>query len=249
VADFLIVSHARAGNVLLASILNQHPRLFCAGEIYNTNAEHEHARYARSVLGRPDPLRAEDLPEFLERCRQKEKRESVGATLFSQPTHRLTTDEVLRYVQSDMKVILLYRQNLLKAFYSWRQALHSNVWHLDQTGAPIKWEGAGPPNVAAGELDYLDVAEARTWIEQTEGFLRRVNARLAARPAGGLRISYEELCGEHGSSLREVVSRMFAYLGVEEVPYEVKTLRTTAPTVYQKVKNREQLSAELGYPL
>ncbi len=246
---FLLVGHPRAGNVFLTKILNQHPRAYCAGEVFNCNPAHEHVAYAAAALGRPAPIAAADLPELLARVGEREGRSCVGVTVFRHPVHTLSDDDVSRLIDAGPKVIVLARRNLLRAYFSWVRACRTNLWHYDGAGQPILWKGAPAPDLRNDDIDRLDVAAAKDWVQGTERFLKLVRERLAARGDRGLELSYEDLCSPNRAAAEPAVRAVFDYLGLDPVPFTVETLPTTDRTAYDRVQNRRELEASLGYAL
>jgi hypothetical protein len=246
---FILLGHPRAGNIFLTRILNQHPELFCAGEVFNVNWEHEHVFYARQTMDLTAPLTPDQLPKFFEACSRREARPNIGVTLFGPlgHGHTLSTEQAAQLVREGHPVLLLQRRNLLRSYCSWKLAFRSSIWHFDENGQPIAWRGCGTPTEMQEPL-HIDVGEAEGWISRTKGFLEAMEAALRGRQAPWLPLYYEDLCCADPIQSRNEVRKIFEYLGVKDFPYTVKTLPTRGHRASGEIANRAELESRLGMP-
>jgi hypothetical protein len=248
---FIIVGHPRSGSSFLAAVLNQHPDVFCASEILHVTPDQDGAAYGRRILG-GDSVSPSNLDEFLQKTARTERRSCIGFTLFDNRQHTLTDAEAASLVsRSNLRVILLIRQNLLKAFLSWKRGMESGLWHLDASGQPII--GADQKN---GEIkvDYLlsevSVDEAREWITRTKTFLDNVEQSLRRTRRDFVHMTYEDLCMRGDPHTLLQVNRILEFLGVPPLDsFEHRRRKIATRQAYQAIANREELIRVLGYEL
>ena len=124
---FIILSTPRTGSTLLQAYLNQHPGIFCQGEIYNT----DHLK----LHGKPQKIKREqqeDVIKFLYTYGfglHFAKLKAVGFKLFYR--HFSKQNRLWEHIAADtsIKIIHLNRENYLKTLVSHKIARKTNQWH------------------------------------------------------------------------------------------------------------------------
>jgi len=247
---FVILSHPRSGNHFLDAVLRQHSRVFPAGEIFHrTYSTGNEPWYAARVLG-GERVSLANLDVFFERVARKEGADRVGIRVFDARQHKLTDDEVAGLcLRSDIKVIMLARRNLLKAYLSRKRARLTGVWEV-----PVRAQADGAHCVVVGEKDdtlgCVDVEEAQRWIERTRGFLYYVKSRLEMAQKPYLKMFYEDLCLDGRTQTARLIETVFDHLGVPPLPtFAVKTRKQATPSFYESIQNRDELVRQFGYSL
>jgi len=248
--QFVIVSHPRSGSNFLRDILNQHPRVFEAGEPFHANfavATHQ------SEVLKQERLSLDNVERCLTNVAASESVEAIGFTLFNQTSgHVLSDSEAVQLaLKDDLRVIFLIRRNLLKAFVSLKRALLTGAWHVDAAGNLVHWPHSTTPlDALERQIGPINVDEAREWIAKSKEFLSCVEQSLRSQGKEYCTIFYEDLCLESPSrSLREV-NRMLRFLKLKRLRRFTPTLSKVAShAFYESIPNRQELIDALGYDL
>lgn len=215
-ARFIICSHARIGSYMLATALDAHPDLRVAGEVF----------LDPRPFGLPDvrcitPLTLSDQPSrdessryigaltsanFIEEAFRRYDGIIASRLLLS------SWEYLLDRLQTDVRIILMDRRNLLRAFCSLKIGLKDNSWHVGDRKASLMLDH---PTTRA---DYdpqkqgtvrVEPSALRSYLSEYEQLLRTFREKLRAYPL--MDVVYEDLCAD----LDATMSRVQAFLGVE----------------------------------
>lgn len=230
--------------------LNSHPDVFEFGEVFHGNPEV--SIYPAQILGK-NQLPFDDLDLLMDKLASERQVEATGFTLFSAAKGHLLDYQAAAMLASrpDIEVILLVRQNLLKAYVSLKRALLTGFWHVDAAGKLVDWAHTIPlPDAREHAIGPIDVAEAKEWILEAQAYLTFVENTVAASGKKLHKLHYENLCLEgKARSLREV-NRILAFLGLRRLKqYEPKFGRTGDKDFYHSIQNRQELVRMLGFDL
>jgi len=266
---FVMVAHPRSGTNFLGSILNQHPRAFWAGEVFQPDpaarryvwekasefqALGHGSRQARfSPHGPEQEPTLDGLDGLLGRFGQVTRREVVGFSLFSQEAgHVLTDPEVAALVlRRAVQPILLVRRNLLKAFVSLKRALATGAWHLDGSGNLVQYPNqVSRPNSLHQWMGAIDPGEAQAWIRSTARFLDQLESTLQRAGKPYLKLHYEDLCLSGQAMTCWEIDRTLAFLGLDPLrEFQIQRRQTAAAEFYDAIPNRRELIDATGFDL
>jgi LPS sulfotransferase NodH len=268
---FVLVAHPRSGTHFLREILNQHAKVFEAGEVFSSNPDIKRYFFQKANGFRPfgqapddsgfteedvaRPLTWNDLDWFSNECAKVQNKETIGVTLFNQlMDHSLSDGEVTSLLRrKDVTPIFLVRKNLLKAWVSLKRALTTRAWHLDGSGTLLDCPiDAGPqaPDAMIRLPEAFDVQETQAFIESTRAFLDQAEAALQQDGKPYLKVYYEDLCLSGQARTRLEINRVVSFLGLDPLPsYEVKRSQTASGEFYDAIPNRQELVDATGYDL
>lgn len=124
----LLLGTARVGSTLLQSYLNEHPEIYCEGEIYNT----DHLKMYGKASKLKEQMNNEPL-RFLNNYgypKHSKKIKFAGFKLFYSHFNTEKTKILWDYLfeNKDIKVIHIKRKNLLRNFVSLKIAAKTNEW-------------------------------------------------------------------------------------------------------------------------
>jgi glycosyltransferase involved in cell wall biosynthesis len=218
ISHFLLLSHPGAGSHALKQVFNQHPHIYCAGEIFNADFKHNDADYLRKLVQFHYPNSGQSMfeglqllwmPEFLNLCAQDQQCAVVGVELFAPPYHTLQLYEIAALIDSGYKIIFLRRQNLLNATESL-----DKVHHIDETFFEVN---TLPSNESSKIQVKQDYTTFKSWIEAQSYYLTFIEKELEKRSYKYLDLFYENLFNEHGGLSEQELTKIFAYLNVEPI--------------------------------
>jgi protein O-GlcNAc transferase len=236
-SSFIIISHPGAGSTWLKQILNQHPEIFCAGEILHHDESHVDTAYAKQLMQLSEPLKLFHVPEYLQLFANDKQCEIVGFTLFGSPHHILNFNEIASLIESGYKIIFLQRQNLFDAFCSFQKDDTSKIEDVPQL---MFKEPANIIQIQPNGLS-IDLEIASQWISQTQSYITFVKQQLQKRQYQYLEVNYEDLYGENVDDIGEIFFRIINYLEVENTELTIKQTHTTE-NFSQIVENYGELS-------
>jgi LPS sulfotransferase NodH len=246
---FAVIAHPRSGSSFLQDILNQHSRVFEAGEVFHVDPET--SKYPLEIL-KKERLGMDDLDLFLTTLASLRQVDTIGFTLFSRPQHVLSDDEAATLAaKRDMQVVFLIRRNMLKAFISWKRGMLTGLWHIDETGRVInypKWQPA--PDVLEQPIGEVDISEAREWIARNKDFLELIEGKLKMIGKSYHKIFYEDLCLKGNQRTLQEVNGALRFLGLEKLAaFEIRKRKMATKSFYQSIPNWQELVDALGYEL
>jgi hypothetical protein len=207
-SPFVILHTARCGSHYLASILNNHPNIKCLGEILNSRILDEHDN-------RP-------WADILSEIKNSEKQVGFLLPVGIVP---YIEEEITNWVQSVPIKILLYRENDLERYLSYKLALENEVWV--ESDIPKKYEKK-KAEFYLKEL-LLQVVEQRRRIKIGEGLNPDIT------------LNYEELT----TSTEKSIGRILNLLRQPKDLLEIKkvTTKQNPEAPKEKVTNPNALDA------
>ena len=124
---FVIISQYRSGSTMLCRTLNEHPELKVGEEIL-------HKDHEKMVDWRKQIINEKQNANFLNKNFIKSAFQRINGFKIML-TQIEKNSEILEYLKSikDLKIMLLYRINFLKAFVSLKVALHTNIWQKENS--------------------------------------------------------------------------------------------------------------------
>ena len=194
---FVILAMPRSGSTMLATALNAHGSISCAGEALNRRYEwygdpshfgprrrrlHVRATLAACWLGSGLHSHCVGLKVLDEQLRRYYGQSAA-------PLHSLLAD-----VGATCRVVLCVRHNLLESYVSLQRAHATGVWFREACavlGNAAQDHGQGEHRLPQGQL-LVSPADLSRHVRETRAFWRRAVAADAAA-CGALLVSYEEL--------------------------------------------------------
>jgi LPS sulfotransferase NodH len=242
---FILLGHHRCGSTLLAGSLHYHQNVNMFGEIFNDNLQERRKAYSKGIIHcreegplsvtEHDYYESGDAAEFLERSiffKRYAEPVAVGFKLFYN-TCRDEPDmmKAWRYLvaDKDLRVIHLYRRNLLESLLSLSIALITGQWHLP--------EGREPERHPAG-AEPIDLP-----IEYCEEYFKEIDelrqtTREEFRDHQILEITYEE---DLSRSYQETYARVCNFIGVPREEAEVTLLKQAMRKPAEQINNYAEL--------
>jgi hypothetical protein len=242
VQPFVLVAHARSGSSLLMDALGQHPHILNCDELFGDTEEERPdlplsfqrfnpsspIRYRNSQSGRdflhhifyeaahPLPLRAVGCKILHNQC------------LFSPSARTVWT--FLRS-RRDIRIIRLFRRNLLAAWVSLETAFQTQQWHL-------------APDLESHEREKrIEVPPQSVSIPKFEGYAREVLSfqhRSDRRFRNHATISIEyhaDLCRAFDPSMQ----RIYGFLGLDNYPPRMRTAKQRRRPLRDQVTNYDEI--------
>lgn len=248
---FVLLAHARSGSTMLVRSLAEHRHVRMFGELFNPD-ENERAR-AYSQISRCKAARrrkitpamyyrqGEDGAEFLaERVFYKRYYEGwikcVGFKIFyTQARDTLNAKNAWKYLleNTHIRVIHLYRFNLLETYLSYRIALLTDQWALlpqevskQKEVPPLRLE----PDDCAAFFD--EMVASRQW------------ARKAWKDHSILELTYEkDLCSGYDATLAQVED----FICVRHEPAEQRLAKQARRQPREQISNYDELKEYFRY--
>lgn len=235
---FVILAAERTGSNLLAGLLDSHPDMIAAGELFNPLVRKSGDlpwRLARkSEVAALAALRESDPVAFLERLAEQAGGAGLGFFGFKLLYfHADKCEPARRHLagNAQVRVLHLTRQNLLRRYVSLLRAKATGEWQrrADEGGPQQQ------PKVAVSLPEFLkDAARIRAWEQD-------YRAAFAGHPV--LELTYEELSEDPAGVGRRAVE----FLGGDpEAPLDVRTRKTGVDPLRDAVSNYDELSEQLA---
>lgn len=213
---FVVISQPRTGTHLVRTTLEQHDDVRCAWEPFNDKAV-EHFSYGIDVG------HAEILRQIWESGTQ-----TCGFVVHwlhgRSPRAWDGLWETLRR-DDELRIVHLWRRDLLAQHLSHRRALMSNAW-LEMDSDPLAGRVPTPMQLSLRELALA--------LTELQG---RVSDQLSFRSSDALFVQYESLSDD----LQPEADRIFEYLGLRSVPVRAIT-RKMAGAVEAELVNGESMA-------
>jgi hypothetical protein len=237
---FMITCAPRTGSTLLRTYLQSHPDILCHGEVYAPDTAGALAGRYEALLR--DPKRRHSLTEYRDRHQipflykvvyDSQGRRAVG--------HKLKYDELLlaKFSQTreairddaDIKVIHLYRENLLERFVSWWIVNHlSGVTLQRQGNVDLTFDPV-----------FIPAAACKQSFDETTSRFEYFDAFFAAHPLH--HVSFEQLAGpDRQRHLGEILD--FLHVPRRELTSELK--KVTPTDLRNVVRNYAELKASFA---
>jgi len=213
---FAVFSQARSGSQLLRGLLNQHPRLWCEGEVMLRFVQ---TRWPRMLFP----------AAYLEGLASRSSPTVYGCLLRQSQLWRCCPDPQgfpAELARRGWQLIHLQRRNRLRLALSFLRAEALQRWHLERGS---RAGGERPTIDPRALLDYL------RWTDQARAFEEEALSRVVA-----LKLVYEEDL-ESQSSHQATADRVFEFLGLPSAPVQAPLRRTGEGQLPDLVSNWQQL--------
>jgi LPS sulfotransferase NodH len=212
----IILTSGRTGSTLLVSLLNNHPKILCNGEI----------------LARPR-LSADRLMKGRSSMAWFSRKRAYGMAVH--PRHVFEVQRIAdpngwirRKAAGGWHVIYLYRENRLNQAISMEKSHVQGQWHY-RAG-----EGGSPPI----SIEPARVMSALYRFEYEE---RQIKEMLEG--VGHLSFGYESALGDQESQ-NETLALIYETLGVANVPTTTHLVKSNPPSPREMVNNFDEIAAE-----
>ncbi len=213
---FAVVSQARSGSQLLRGLLNQHPQLWCEGEVMLRFVQ---TRWPRMLFP------AAYLEGLASRCGLR----VYGCLLRQSQLWRCCPDSQSfpsELARRGWQLIHLQRGNRVRLALSFLRAEALQRWHLERgRGAVAERPYISPRSL----LDYL------RWTDQARTFENEAMSRVAA-----LKLFYEQDL-QPQQRHQATADRVFEFLGLPSAPVQAPLRRTGEGPISELVSNWQQL--------
>jgi len=252
----------RTGSNMLVSALDSHPRIVCFREIFNFTFPD--IDYAVQGYRRDDPdaiaLRKRDPAAFLRTriyAQNPAVVDAVGWKFIYE--HFWDYPGLIEALQSDkaLRIIHLKRRNGLRAFLSYKMALHTGRWQRpkrsrSRLGARLASVARHPGRAAAALLGrareqvaesdrriMLAPRECIEYIQMREKQMAHFEGLFSSHQR--LDVQYEDLVTDRQGEF----ARAQAFLGVEQKPLVEKVERQNPGTLRDLVQNYDELASAI----
>ncbi len=207
---FVLFASARSGSTLLASALDRHRHMECAGEVLN----HRYQVYG-DLRGRGPERLARHVRALLPAAGPA----AAGVKVLTEQLdlHGWPADRLLASV-GDPPVLVLYRRSLLESYVSLKIAFKNDVWYS---------------SVANSESVEVDRDAFLVWADRERGRWRRLLSSLDGRRV--LVLEYADVA----DNLAATVGRIEAFLGCPPDPGLARpaSVRQNPQPLEEKVAN------------
>lgn len=225
---FFISFFERSGSTLLADLLDSHPDISCMREVFYE------FRTAGGLARKPEFATREAALEQVERIYSNDAR--ARGFKFKYPTQYQLYPDVYEYLleKADrLRVIYLYRQNLVKAAIS-----KQNQLRLLQMEKPANLTEKMYIDMGKINLDIDKAIEYMAWRHKND----EIYGQLSNRFKNTFVLTYEALL----SDTRAVLLEIFSFLGVDgHDDVSAKTVKVTNDDLRKAVANYDELVRRL----
>jgi len=214
---FVVFSQSRSGSSVLADLLDTHPEVYCATEIFRLSPPFPHA-YRRAM----------------------EKLSPAPVFGFKLQVHHLDNELHLDERHAEEFVIQLaevgYRFIYLKRDNSLRQVISDR---LREAGGPTYLRSDGPHELPRLAVDVQNVLQRL----ETRRHYWEVAERLLAH-TDNVWVSYESDL-QKSENHQEAADRLFAFLGLQSAPVATSMRRINTRPLSALIENYDELEAAL----
>ena len=236
---FIILAHARSGSTNLSQILASHPDIWIAGEPFHVDYLKWHPEEVDYGVGS-------------EISNRNQLRTTLNA-IFShysgiKTLMRQLTPELNKFILQlpGLKVIYLYRSNLLQSAISIFISGQANIWYkrVDEDKNPLLEMQFEPISIDMLSKEMEKLKSRKTFYSGV----------LAGKPAGDvMNITYEEIYFSDPQTKRSKIELLFDFLGYE-FPMNTEIDRFLDPSLakmnssetYKKIPNAMEIESALG---
>ncbi len=227
---FIILAHQRSGSALLVDALAQHPSVRMHSELLSNTTDEEERRRVYSVAGRW--LRdTDDGAEFLGHVFTPRAGEAAaGFKLMHYHAASPPTSSAWDFLRADtgIRVIHLWRDDLLRCLVSDHVAQRTRVWHVYERAEPPKEPVPFPLSPECCWKAFRDL----------DGWRARAREWFAGHPF--LELEYQrDLERDFGAAL----TRVFEFLGVPPVSVEKRVVKLARRSPREQLSNFDELAA------
>lgn len=221
-SNFIILAIARSGSTSLARVLNESKNVDLAIEPFNRSYTKWYPKE----------------PNYLERVKDEASLDKVADELFARFTaiktlnYQLDTELYERLVlRPDVKIILLYRKNIVKSVLSAEIAKQTNAWHKEDL------------NTAAKETYNSLKSVSVDLVHEYTSFISSQHGRLLEflkknKSNNYIELFYEELYSEDSEKNAQTITEICEFLNIAEP--EMKYIDKYMKVSNAKVNNLEQ---------
>lgn len=208
-SNFVIISEARSGTNLLLSLLNSHPEIKCFGEIFCGNAPTrgrsvDFLKYSNKEYHWEDFQLKTNPVNYLEKTIFSNEG-TVGFKIFQNHFVNLKyKNKFVDYIQRNLKVIHMHRENLLDRLVS--HALAAKIYEFMNTPAGFGEAYAVDNKKYNNQSLYIDCGVMINMINRSVKFQEYVVKKFNC-----LSISYEQLIAKQTETCTEIQR----FLGVQ----------------------------------
>ncbi len=214
---FVLIGTARVGSTLLQAYLNQHPNIFCEGEIYNT----DHLK----IYGKKERLiqKLRNAPvQFVKEYgfpKHENKIQSAGFKLFYEHFRDKRTKKVWDFLaeKKDLKIIHLKRENVLRSLVSLKIAYKTNEWRSFEEKEDENKEII---------LTKEECLERFNFLEQNEKF---VDNHFSKQPI--LKLKYKDLVRKKQKAMADI----YSFLDTEVIEVAEAAIKRQNPEPLHKL--------------
>lgn len=234
--DFFILTAPRSGSTVLIRTLDQHPQIFCAGEIFHPSDETYHPEWQFPFIGKKNKkgfsrtlftltnyikgylTGAAHINRFYKTRDTKQLR---GFKLMNR--HVTDFPTVWKYLlQNDKKVIVLVRTNTFREALSSFRARKIGVFHSSEDAS-----------LAAKKVD-VNAAQLKKRVDELEAI--NSNILKLGKNFNHIVLTYEEF--EHW---QEMLNKVFDFLEVEKINMPAQLRKISATNWRDGVENYEEV--------
>lgn len=252
----MLLCPQRSGSTALTTLLNQYEGVKAYDQLFKNGFEHRY--YLKRDFGMPlfracpdtmlhfgptPPLRLRaerqalrlvarehDLDRHVETFWERYGTEpDLRAVGFKLHDYQLTEDDMLAVMRRHLDgVVVLHRENLLKAAVSWAYAVHTGVWMRKEK-----------PKKALAPI-RLDLDELRWFMEKTPASIAQWRRLTEAAGVPTIWLTYEEHVQPKN------LNGLKRFLGVPEGAEAEFTIRKLSTAKYEHIANAEEINQRLG---
>lgn len=232
---FVIITLPRSGSTVLVKTLDNHPQIFCAGELFYFHGKIYHTEcqfpfWKIKILGNKINYLI-NFPNVVLRLRrfmnnfynnQETGYNAVGFKMMYQ--HILYMPGIMRYLEKNqVKIILLTRKNILRNVLSDMKARESGVYH-NETGS----------DQHASKKLHVDLRLLSAKMKETEKWANKLESIAAGKNC--LKIDYADFV-----NWEEMTGNIFDFLGVHHAHIPPATERLNSPVLENMIDNFEEV--------
>lgn len=233
-SKFILLCHPRSGSSLIKSTIQKHPDCVFFGEIFHTSRirikippKFEHFEGLLVILRNMRPI------QFLNRYIFQGYSNSINAVGFKLFPEQVTSNKVYQLYDwlesnADVKVILLYRKNLLKYLTSLEIAKKRKKFYINK-----------PTDRSIATISLSkEYCEKR--FSRRDEYLRTVRDKIKNHQC--LELQYEDLLEDSNESIKEIQQ----FIGLEVKELEVTLLRQEFRTLPEIITNYSELKEQFS---
>jgi LPS sulfotransferase NodH len=237
--DFFILTAPRSGSTVLTRTLDQHPEIFCAGELFHPDDKIYHAEWHFPFWGRKKKkgfsrkifavsnyingyiFAVRHIKKFYSTRERNKKLRGFKLMI----GHIKDFPTAWRYLQKqNLKVIVLVRRNTFREALSSFRARQTGVFHTTEDSTIAKEKVHVNPSLFRKRVEALETLN-RSILSLTEGMQRVV-------------ISYEEF-----DDWNNILNKVFDFLSAERIEMQPVLNKTSSENWREGVQNYKEIES------
>lgn len=234
--DFFILTAPRSGSTVLIRTLDQHPQIFCAGEIFHPSEETYHPEWQFPFIGKKNKKGFSrtlfTLTNYVKGYltgtahikrfyKTRDTKQLRGFKLMNR--HVTDFPTVWKYLlQSNKKVIVLVRTNTFREALSSFRARKIGVFHSSEDAS------------LAAKKVHVNAAQLKKRVDELEAI--NSNILKLGKNFNHIVLTYEEF--EHW---QEMLNKVFDFLEVEKINMPAQLRKISAANWRDGVENYEEV--------